>query len=95
MRAAGDDNIAPGRYFFGGWFRNTDGTLYQCSVIHYSDPNCTGTATTVDIIDGSETAWTFRMGPLTVSGNEASVMLRCDANPNTFIDKLFLSTGSY
>lgn len=89
--------VAPGTYNIGGWFKNADGNNYFCAFVVYPNPNCTDTTgdTTVSRIDGNETKWTFRNGDLVVPQGSMSVMFRCDANPNTFIDKLFLSKAGF
>jgi hypothetical protein len=89
-------NVTPGgSYNFGGWFRNLDGMLYNCYVATYTGADCTGTSGTGINFTGTETAWTYRAGPIPTSSSVMSMQVRCDANANTYVDKLFLSTGGY
>ena len=87
--------IAPGSYNVGGWFKNADGNSYFCSFQTYPNPSCADPATSMTRLEGNETKWTFRNGMLVIPDGNMSVMFRCDANPNTFIDKLFLSKGGF
>jgi hypothetical protein len=86
-------------YDFGGWFRNTDGNFYSCSLITYTDLSCTQAAndssTVIGAINGSETAWTYKSTGAQFGPSVRSAYLQCDANSNTYIDKLFLSTGGF
>jgi hypothetical protein len=85
--------VTPGAsYTFGGWFRNLDGNAYTCALSVWSGPNCTGTTGASANLSGSETIWTFRTFPLDVPANDVSLKIICEANQNTFIDKLSLST---
>jgi hypothetical protein len=94
--------VSPGTsYNFGGWFRNLDGNFYTCSLLPYTDLNCTQPASAALVtgspVTGSETTWTFKTSGIQISPSVPSLYLYliCDANSNTYIDKLFLSTGGY
>ena len=89
--------ITPGMYNFGGWFKNTDGSYFSCAFVPYPGNGCTGDAQIIgpEHIDGNETVWTFKSGAFLFPAGSTSLLIRCDASPNTFMDKLFFSKGGY
>jgi hypothetical protein len=92
--------VVPGTaYNFGGWFKNADGKFYDCYLVPHGDANCSAAAPDPLMTDGAltgmETSWTFKYVSVQVPMSVRSVYLVCDANANTYIDKLFLSATGY
>jgi len=80
-------------YDFGGWFRNLDGLIFVCQLQTYPQPDCTGTVGFDMSVGGMEVAWTYKTVRFDVPTGVVSVKVVCEGNANTFVDKLFLSTG--
>jgi hypothetical protein len=98
-------NVTPGgTYTFGGWFKNAlagaaSGGFFTCALVQNTQPNCSGPEDIFATIggfttNGTETQWTRKSTPILVPSTVQSVRLACDCDPNTFIDKLFLSPGT-
>lgn len=89
-------SITPGAFYsIGGMFRNTDGNLWTCEWDTFAAANCTGTAGPNGMFSGSNTAWQISIASFQApAGSQASVFFSCDSNGNTFMDKMFLTTGS-
>ena len=88
--------VTPGTFYnIGGMFRNTSGNLYVCEYTTFAGGDRTGATGVAGSISGSNTAWTLLIATFQVPSNNNSLLLTCDANANTFIDKLFLSPDGY
>src|SRR5262249_13320386 len=89
-------SVAPGgNYNLGGWFRNVEALTYTCTWYRFTGPNCTGASAVGQTISGSESAWTHKMIPVHFPSDAVSMRLACDANANTYIDKLSLSLDGF
>ncbi len=93
--------VAGQTYNFVGWFKNADGKYYDCYLVPYGDATCSTSAPDSLIVIpgtapmGTETTWTFKAQTVQVPTSVHSVYLVCDANTNTYIDKLFLSANGF
>jgi hypothetical protein len=88
---------AGANYTLGLSIRSLDGSGGACQIYFWSGINCTGTMTFGMALGAGETTWTFHSTPpFSVPIGNVSLSIVCEANTNTFFDKLFLSTtGAY
>jgi hypothetical protein len=89
-------SITPGTFYsIGGWFRNTDGALWICQWETFTDTDCSGSFGPAGMFTGSNVSWALSMTSFQdPTSARASLLFSCDTNGNTFVDKMFLTTGT-